>query len=64
MTMCMNLSMKQLQDPDLGDKVECALRRASLDANKLILEITEIVVIEDEQHVIGVLRALSARDCE
>ena len=61
MMMCVNLSMKQLQDPDLGDKVERALRRASLDANKLMLEITETtVVIEDEQHIIGALRALSA----
>ena len=58
--MCVNLSMRQLQDPDLADKVERALRRASLDANKLMLEITGTVVIEDEQHVIGVLRALSA----
>jgi EAL domain-containing protein (putative c-di-GMP-specific phosphodiesterase class I) len=32
MTMCVNLSMKQLQDPDLGDKVERALRRAALVA--------------------------------
>jgi diguanylate cyclase (GGDEF)-like protein len=60
-TMCVNLSMRQLQDPDLADKVERALRRASLDANKLMLEITETtVVIEDEQHIIGDLRALSA----
>jgi EAL domain-containing protein (putative c-di-GMP-specific phosphodiesterase class I) len=59
-TMCVNLLMRQLQDPDLVDKVERALRRAALDANELKLEITETVVIEDEQHVIGVLRALSA----
>jgi EAL domain-containing protein (putative c-di-GMP-specific phosphodiesterase class I) len=58
--MCVNLSMRQLQDPDLADKVERALHRASLDANKLMLEITEIMVIEDEQHVIDVLQALSA----
>ena len=63
-TMCVNLSMRQLQDPDLADKVERALRRASLDANKLMLEITETVVIEDEQHVIGVLRALNVPGCE
>lgn len=59
-TMCVNLSMRQLQDPDLVDKVERALRRAALDANKLKLEITETMVMEDEQHVIGVLRDLSA----
>jgi EAL domain-containing protein (putative c-di-GMP-specific phosphodiesterase class I) len=59
-TMCVNLSMRQLQDPDLVDKVERALRRAALDANKLKLEITETMVMEDEQHVSGVLRELSA----
>ena len=58
--MCVNLSMRQLQDPDLVDKVERALRRAALDANKLKLEITETMVMEDEQHVSGVLRELSA----
>jgi EAL domain-containing protein (putative c-di-GMP-specific phosphodiesterase class I) len=36
------------------------LRRAALDANKLKLEITETMVMEDEQHGIGVLRDLSA----
>jgi EAL domain-containing protein (putative c-di-GMP-specific phosphodiesterase class I) len=56
--MCVNLSMRQLQDPDLVDKVERALRRAALDANELKLEITETMVMEDEQHVLGVLRDL------
>jgi EAL domain-containing protein (putative c-di-GMP-specific phosphodiesterase class I) len=59
-TMCANLSMRQLQDPDLVDKVERALHRTELDANKLKLEVTETMVMEDEQHVIGVLRDLSA----
>jgi diguanylate cyclase (GGDEF)-like protein len=59
-TMCVNLSMRQIQDPDLVDKVERALRRAALDADELKLEITETMVMEDEQHVIGVLRDLSA----
>ncbi|MGI8520511.1 MAG: putative bifunctional diguanylate cyclase/phosphodiesterase [Actinomycetota bacterium] len=57
-TMCVNLSMRQLQDPNLVDKVEGALWRAALDANKLKLEITETAVMEDEQHVINVLRDL------
>ena len=30
--MCVNLSMKQLQDPDLGDKIKRVLRRAALVA--------------------------------
>jgi EAL domain-containing protein (putative c-di-GMP-specific phosphodiesterase class I) len=52
--------MSQLQDADVGDKIERALRRAALDANKPKLDITETMVIEDEQHVIGVLQDLSA----
>jgi EAL domain-containing protein (putative c-di-GMP-specific phosphodiesterase class I) len=59
-TMCVNLSMRQLQDPDLVDKVERALRRSALDANELNLEITETIVVEDEQGVTGVLQDLSA----
>jgi EAL domain-containing protein (putative c-di-GMP-specific phosphodiesterase class I) len=57
-TTCVNLSMRQLQDPYLVDKVEGALRRAALDANELKLEITETAVMEDEEHVISVLRDL------
>lgn len=57
-TMCVNLSMRQLRDPDLVDKVEGALGRAALDANKLKLGITETAAMEDEQHVIRVLRDL------
>jgi predicted signal transduction protein with EAL and GGDEF domain len=60
-TMCVNLSVRQLQDPDQVDKVERALRRAALDANELNLEITETAVMEDEQHVISVLRDLRFR---
>jgi EAL domain-containing protein (putative c-di-GMP-specific phosphodiesterase class I) len=44
-TMCVNLSMRQLQDPDLVDKVERALRRATLDANERKLEVTETMVM-------------------
>jgi EAL domain-containing protein (putative c-di-GMP-specific phosphodiesterase class I) len=60
MTVCVNLSMRQLQDPLLVDKVERALRQAPLDVNYLKLEITETAVMEDEQHLIGVLRDLKA----
>jgi EAL domain-containing protein (putative c-di-GMP-specific phosphodiesterase class I) len=44
----------------LVDKVERALRQAPLDVNYLKLEITETAVMEDEQHLIGVLRDLKA----
>jgi EAL domain-containing protein (putative c-di-GMP-specific phosphodiesterase class I) len=44
----------------LVDKVERALWQAPLDASCLKLEITETAVMEDEQHVVGVLRSLKA----
>jgi EAL domain-containing protein (putative c-di-GMP-specific phosphodiesterase class I) len=56
MTMYVSLSMGQVQDPDLVDKIERVLRRAALDANQLKPEITGPIVIEDGHHVIGVLR--------
>jgi EAL domain-containing protein (putative c-di-GMP-specific phosphodiesterase class I) len=46
-TMCANLSMRQLQDPDLVDKLDRLLRRAALDPNRLKLEITETMVMEE-----------------
>jgi EAL domain-containing protein (putative c-di-GMP-specific phosphodiesterase class I) len=61
--MCANLSRRQLQDPDLVDKLERLLRRAALDPNRLKLEITETMVME-EQHIIGVLRDLVPSGCE
>jgi EAL domain-containing protein (putative c-di-GMP-specific phosphodiesterase class I) len=58
MTMYVSLSMRQVQDPDLVDKVERVLRRAALDPNRLKPEITGPMVME-EHLVIGVLRNLS-----
>jgi EAL domain-containing protein (putative c-di-GMP-specific phosphodiesterase class I) len=57
-TMCVNLSMRQLQDPDLVDILERVLRRAALHPNRLKLEITETMVMEE--HIIGVFRDLSS----
>jgi EAL domain-containing protein (putative c-di-GMP-specific phosphodiesterase class I) len=37
--MCVKLSMRQLQELDLVDNVECALRRAALDPKRLKLKI-------------------------
>jgi diguanylate cyclase (GGDEF)-like protein len=60
LTISVNLSMRQLQDPLLVDKVDSALRKTELDATALTLEITETVVMEDEQHATSVLRDLKA----
>ena len=55
-----NLSMRQLQDPHLVDKVDNALRKTGLDPTALKLEITETIVMEDQQHAASVLRDLKA----
>ena len=57
--MCVNLSMRQLQDPDVVDKVERALRRAALDPNRLQLEITESAVMKDAAYAQRILAGLA-----
>jgi diguanylate cyclase (GGDEF)-like protein len=58
LALSVNLSMRQLQDPQLVDKVDNALRKAGLDATTLTLEITETMMMEDEQYATSVLRDL------
>ena len=58
--LCVNLSMRQLQDPSLIDKIDKALLRTGFDANALKLEITETMVMEDEEHARSILRDLKA----
>lgn len=58
--MCVNLSIRQLQDTNLLDGVERASRREWFEANQLKLEITQAMVTEDEEQVFGALRDLSA----
>lgn len=47
--MHVNLSARQLTNPNLAARVEEALREASLDPSQLVLEITETVLMEDIQ---------------
>jgi EAL domain-containing protein (putative c-di-GMP-specific phosphodiesterase class I) len=48
-TMSVNLSRKQLTDPNLVEQVRQALSETDLDPSSLKLEITESVVMEDTQ---------------
>ena len=54
-----NISGRQLQEPDLVADVLVALREASLAPEKLILEITETVMISDIELALTRLRELS-----
>ena len=58
LTVSVNLSGRQLDEPTLVDDVASALTRAGLDAEFLTLEITESVLLRDVEAVIKTLKAL------
>ena len=53
-----NLSARQLQEPDLVDRVREALRSARLEPSRLVLEITESLIMLETRTIIPRLRAL------
>jgi diguanylate cyclase (GGDEF)-like protein/PAS domain S-box-containing protein len=53
-----NISARQFRQPDLPGAVEAALRDTGLDAGDLELELTESIIMQDIEHVIGVMREL------
>jgi diguanylate cyclase (GGDEF)-like protein/PAS domain S-box-containing protein len=53
-----NLSGCQIRDPGLVDTIETALREANLDPGRLLLEITETVLMKDVTACTDVLRRL------
>ena len=53
-----NLSAVQFRSPDLVDTVAAALREAGLAANRLELEITETVVLQDTDATLRILHQL------
>jgi diguanylate cyclase (GGDEF)-like protein len=55
-----NLSGRQLQDPGLIDDVQAVLNSTNLRPDRLTLEITESVVMRDTQQTLERLRALKA----
>ena len=64
LTLRVNLSARQLQDPRLVDDVAEALSASGLPADQLMLEITESSLVEDPEHVVarlGALRELGIR---
>jgi len=53
-----NLSARQLQEQDLVDRVRDALRAARLDPSRLVLEITETLIMLETRTIMPRLRAL------
>jgi diguanylate cyclase (GGDEF)-like protein/PAS domain S-box-containing protein len=60
LTVAVNVSARQLTDPNFVQDVNQALQVSRLDAGSLTLEITESVLIRDPEAAIGQLRALKA----
>jgi diguanylate cyclase (GGDEF)-like protein len=58
--MAVNLSVRQLQQPDLVEDVAGALDAAGLDPGDLMLEVTESVLVLDDEATIQRLRDLRA----
>ena len=54
-----NLSGRQLADPDLVPRVAEAMAQVSMPAGQLWLEVTETSLVEDLAHATGVLRRLA-----
>jgi diguanylate cyclase (GGDEF)-like protein len=55
-----NVSMKQLNDPQLTAVVEETLRETELDASRLTLEITESLLMQDADATLAILKELKA----
>ena len=55
-----NISARQFRQPDLPGAVEAALRDTGLNAGDLELELTESIIMQDIEHVIGVMRELKS----
>jgi diguanylate cyclase (GGDEF)-like protein/PAS domain S-box-containing protein len=60
LTVTVNISARQLQDPDLPAVVAGALTTAGLEPARLVLEITETVIMHDTEATLSRLRELKA----
>jgi diguanylate cyclase (GGDEF)-like protein/PAS domain S-box-containing protein len=56
--MSVNLASKQIQQPDLVDRVTTTLRDVGLDPERLTLEISEVALLEDPAHNVRVVHRL------
>jgi EAL domain-containing protein (putative c-di-GMP-specific phosphodiesterase class I) len=59
-TLSVNLSARELQQPDLIEHLVGALQQSGLPASRLRFEITENVLVQEAQSTLAILRALKA----
>lgn len=60
LTMHVNLSGKQLVDPNLAEQVEAVLQESGLEPSRLVLEITESVLVENIEFALTTIERLRA----
>jgi diguanylate cyclase (GGDEF)-like protein/PAS domain S-box-containing protein len=58
LALSINLSGRQLQVPEVVDDVSTALRESGLQPDSLVLEMTESVLMDDDENVLAILRRL------
>jgi diguanylate cyclase (GGDEF)-like protein/PAS domain S-box-containing protein len=57
---CVNLSLRQLEDPDLVPEIDAVLRETGMDPDLLELEVTESMIMQDADRSVRVLQAIKA----
>jgi EAL domain-containing protein (putative c-di-GMP-specific phosphodiesterase class I) len=58
--LAVNASARQFRSPDLLDNVRSALEHSGLDPRRLELELTEAVLVENQDETVGILRRFKA----
>ncbi len=59
-----NLSVKQLKEPDFLEKIDLILVETGLEGENLNLELTESMLMENVEELIGILQQLKARSIQ
>jgi EAL domain-containing protein (putative c-di-GMP-specific phosphodiesterase class I) len=60
LTMTINVSARQIRDPRLTEDVRDAIAAAGIAPERVVLEVTETMLVHDPAEVADVLRALKA----
>lgn len=61
LTISVNVSPKQFKDPNLLSQLDAAIKITGANPNRLEIEITESILIEDLEFVLGVMNAIRQR---
>jgi diguanylate cyclase (GGDEF)-like protein/PAS domain S-box-containing protein len=57
---CVNLSMRQLEDPHLVPEIEAVLQDTGMDPDLLELEMTESMIMQNADHAVCILSAIKS----